>query len=155
MTALHRRPGNAFSPWPSRNISRKRRDGRDQGLNEVCRRKGVNYPRAELYLVCREADPGTAFALIEFQHEKAPEQDLTQPRYQAMIDLGDQTDVPVFALRYGGDLLRCRVTPLNQLARDLFPGQQTISSQEWMFFLSVVRKPEAPVYLFDLEGVLT
>ena len=137
-----------------RNSRRERRDGHHRQPKPARRPEGENYPPGEMHFLCREPGISTAFALFEYQHEKAPEQDLTQPRYQALIDLGDRTGVPAFAMRYAGDLSWWQATPLNQLARDLLPEQQTMSEQEWKLFLNVLRNLQPPSGLSDQAGVL-
>ena len=146
--------GIGSTPFLRSNMRRERRYGRHRDPNPARCPKSEDYPPGEMHFLCREPGISTAFALFEYQHEKAPEQDLTQPRYQALIDLGDRTGVPAFAMRYAGDLSWWRATPLNQLARDLLPEQQTMSEQEWKLFLNVLRNLQPPPGPPDQAGVL-
>jgi hypothetical protein len=144
MTAPYPPSGIGSRPVLQSNQRRERQRGRHRDHNPARRPEGENYPPAEMHFLCQESGLDTAYALCEYHHEKAPEQDLTQPRYQALIKVGDCAGVATFTVRYAGDLSWWRVTPLNQLARDLLPEQRMMTEQEWSGFLNSLRDLQLP-----------
>ena len=50
-----------------------------------------------------EYEFGNPSAIVEYKHEKAEPQYPTNPKYQALIKLGNSAKIPVIACRYSND----------------------------------------------------
>ena len=120
-------------------VKAERTGWRDMELSQRHRRWGWDCPAVDLDFLFLEYDKGKAVALVEYKHENAKPQYRTPPTYQAMIDLGDRTSVPVFGARYAQDFSWWRVTPLNATAKDFLAGQATMTEEEWVTFLYKIR----------------
>jgi len=125
-------------------VRAERTGWRDLGLSERHRRWGWDCPAVDLDFLFLEYDRGKAVALVEYKHEKAKTQYSSHPTYQAMIDLGDRAQVPVFGVRYKDDFLSWRVVALNDCARQWLPERVTFTEREWVTFLYHIRGYELP-----------
>ena len=105
---------------------------------------GPSYPANGIFLLPRGDDPSTGYTRIEILCEDALEQCASQPGDQKSIAQKVEPGIPAFVLRYDGDLAQWRVTPLNQLARDLLPEQRMMTEQEWAGFVDSLRNPQPP-----------
>ena len=129
---------------------RKERSGwRDLGLSERHRRWGWDCPAVDLDFLFLEYDRGKAVALVEYKHESAAPQYKSHPTYQAMIDLGNRAEIPVFACRYKGDYSKFDVTPLNEIAKRKLYQKTSMIESEWVSFLYALRGYTAPKDLLD------
>lgn len=135
-------------------VKQERSGWRDLQLSQRHRRWGWDCPAVDLDFLFLEYDKGKAVALVEYKHERAPDQYATHPTYQAMIDLGDRASVPVFACRYTGDFTQWNVVPLNPTAKNILLGRTRMSEREWVTFLYKIRGYNVPEELFDSDGVL-
>ena len=79
---------------------------------------------------------------------------LSHPTYQAMIDLGNRANIPVFAARYKADFSEWHIIPLNGRAKEILPNRETYTEREWITFLYNLRGYEPPENRWDSEGVL-
>lgn len=132
-------------------VRAERTGWRDLKLSERHRRWGWDCPAVDLDFLFLEYDKGKAVALVEYKHELAPPQYASHPSYQAMIDLGNRADLPVFACRYAADFSWWRVVPLNQKAKELLPTIKEMTETEWVTLLYRLRGYEPPKGL--LEGL--
>lgn len=133
-------------------VKQERTGWRDLSLSQRHRRWGWDCPAVDLDFLFLEYDKGRAVALVEYKHENAQPQYPTHPTYQAMIDLGNRAEVPVFGVRYADDFLWWKVTGLNSIARVFMPLQKTLDEREWVTLLYHLRGYEPPETLFDDLG---
>lgn len=127
-----------------REVRTERTGWRDLALNDRHRLWGWDCPAVDIDWLFLEYDTGKAIALVEYKHENAAPQKASHPSYQAMIDIGDRADLPVFVVRYGADFTWWRVIPLNAHARKWVQGRQDMSEREYLSLLYRMRGREAP-----------
>lgn len=132
-----------------RRVKEERTGWRDLRLSQRHRRWGWNCPAIDLDFVLLEYDRGKAVAIVEYKHEKAPLQFPSHPSYQALINLGDRAELPVFACRYADDFSWWSAVPLNRVAKMLLPTRAKMTEQEWVNFLYKVRGYSPPAGLFE------
>jgi hypothetical protein len=129
-------------------VKAERTGWRDLELSQRHRRWGWDCPAVDLDFLFLEYDRGKAVALVEYKHENAAPQYRTHPTYQALIDLGNRAEVPVFGARYASDFSWWRITPLNNKAKEWIAGQETMSEKEWVTFLYKIRGYDLPEDVF-------
>lgn len=129
-------------------VRQERTGWRDLKLSERHRHWGWDCPAVDLDFLFLEYDKGKAVALVEYKHEFAQPQYRTHPTYQAMIDLGNRSSVPVIACRYANDFSWFKVTPLNQIAKKWIPEQQIMNEKQWVTVLYTIRGYSVPDDLF-------
>ena len=136
-------------------VAKERTGWRDLGLSERHRLWGWNCPAVDLDFLFLEYDRGKAAAIIEYKHEQAKwPVDARHPTYQAMVDLGDRAQLPVFAVRYKADFSRYRAVPLNGLARDWLPETTAMLECQWVSLLYKIRGRDFPAEeLAHLQGL--
>ena len=100
-----------------------------------------------------EYDRGKAVAIVEYKHESAQPAYPAHPTYQAMIDLGNRADIPVFGVRYAADYSWYRVTPLNPKAKEHIPKRQEMDEAGWVAFLYQLRGYRVPISVIENLGV--
>lgn len=93
-------------------------------------------------------------ALVEYKHEKAKTQHSSHPTYQAMIDLGNRAQVPVFGARYKDDFSSWQIVALNGCAKQWLPERVTFTEREWVTFLYRIRGYELPAEVFGAEEAI-
>lgn len=79
-------------------------------------------------------------AIVEYKHERAPEQRASQINFRALAKLGTKADIPVFACRYADDFSWFRVVSLNPQAT------------EWVTTRTEMTEPEYVTFLYRLRG---
>jgi len=99
-----------------RQVSPERTGWRDEALSNRHRSYGFQVPAIDLDFVLLEYDTGICKSLIEYKNEYAKPQYPSHPSYQALIKLGTDAGVPVFAVRYKSDFSDWKVVALNELA---------------------------------------
>jgi hypothetical protein len=129
---------------PQPEVKQERTGWRDLALSRRHRLWGWDCPAVDLDFLFLEYDKGKAVAIVEYKHERAPQQWASHPTYRAMIDLGTRADVPVFAARYADDFTWWRVVPLNDMAKVYLPEPCTMTERQWVTFLYRVRGYEPP-----------
>jgi hypothetical protein len=130
-------------------VREERTEWRDLSLSKRHRRWGWDCPAVDLDFLFLEYDKGKPVAIVEYKHEWAAPQYASHPTYQAMINLGTQAGIPVFACRYKSDFTEWAVTPLNQLAKDHMAERCNMTEREWVTFLYRLRGYNPPPDLFD------
>jgi len=121
---------------------------RDQSLSLRHREWGFNCPATDIDLFL-EYDNKKAAAIVEYKHERAIPQMLSDPSNAALIDLGTRAGVPVFACRYTDNLSRFTAVPLNEAATKILPERQTMPESEWVKLLYRLRGRETPQHVLD------
>ena len=101
--------------------------------------RGRKFIGVDIDFLMLEYDCGKASALVEYKNEFAAPQHKSHPSYQALIDLGNRAEIPVFACRYSTDFTNWRVTPLNRKAQEFCPTQRDLTEQEWVALLYKTR----------------
>ena len=130
-------------------VKQERTNWRDEALSQRHRQWGWNCPGLDLDFVFLEYDKGKAVAIVEYKNENAPKQFASHPSYQALIDLGNRADLPVFVCRYASDFAWWNVIPLNNVAKQKLPSRTRMSEQEWVKFLYNLRGYECPLSIFE------
>lgn len=92
-----------------------------------------------------EVDGAEPIALIEYKHEKAPRQNVSEWEYRVLIRLGDKANLPVFAVRYAHDWKWWHVIPLNNQAKQTLPSRKRMNEYEYVKFLYKLRKAYMPL----------
>jgi len=131
-------------------MSRHERTGwRDSALSERHRMYGMNCPALDIDFVMLEFDKEQASAIVEYKNEHAAPQYPSHPSYRALVDLGDKSGLPVFAVRYATDFSWWRVVPLNDEARKYVPEKMEVNEVEWVRILYLTRGRELPENVAD------
>lgn len=124
---------------PMPEVRKERTGWRDQGLSERHRKWGYDCPLIDLDFVMLEYDRGRATALVEYKNEHAKTQHSSHPSYRALIGLGNDANLPVFACRYADDFSWWRVVPLNMHAKKYVSEPRTMTEWEWVTVLCNTR----------------
>ena len=132
-----------------REVSPERSGWRDMALSQKHREWGWNCPAIDIDLLFLEYDKGQPVALVEYKHENAAPQKASHPSYQAIINLGNRAELPVFACRYADDFSWWKVVPLNKQAKTQLPSSETMNEKEWVSFLYRLRGYDPPEQLFN------
>lgn len=135
-------------------VKPERTGWRDLRLSQRHRTWGWDCPAVDLDLLFLEYDKGMPVAIVEYKHENAPPQYASQPNYQALINLGNRADLPVFAVRYTNDFEWWEVVPLNELAKKWCPERKQMTESDWVRLLYQMRGYEPPQGLFDGHSVV-
>lgn len=108
-------------------------------MSERHRLWGWDCPAVDLDFLFLEYDRGKAVAIVEYKHERAKPQTSAHPTYQAMINLANRANIPIFACRYTGDFSLFKVVALNDTGRQHLPERIEIDEARWVSFLYRVR----------------
>ncbi len=137
-----------------RDVKKERTGWRDKDLSERHRLWGWNCPAVDLDFLFLEYDKGKAAAIVEYKHESAQPQDARHPTYQALIDLGNRAELPVFAVRYSSDYTKWLVVPLNVCARKYLQERKTMGENEWVSLLYSIRGYSIPPKILNELEIL-
>jgi hypothetical protein len=135
-------------------VKAERTGWRDLELSRRHRLYGFDVPAVDIDFLLCEYDQSKATALIEFKHERAGFLHPVHPNYQALIDLADRAEVPIFASRYAADFSAYCAIPLNGQARSIMPKNTRLTERQWVEFLHRLRGRTMPAGLFDDKGIL-
>lgn len=130
-------------------VREERTGWRDEGISRRHRRWGWDCPAVDLDFLLLEYDRGKASAIVEYKNEHAQPQYVSHPTYQAMIDLGNKANIPVIACRYSDDYSEWKVVPLNDKAKEFIPKRATLSENEWVKLLYIIRGYDVPQSVLD------
>ena len=97
-----------------------------------------------------ETDGTEPIAIIEYKHERAPKQSVSEYEYKVLIRLGDLSKLPVFAVRYANNWSWWHVIPLNNRSKQILPSRQRMNEYEYVKFLYQLRKIEMPPKIKEL-----
>ena len=123
-------------------VAKERTGWRDLALSQRHRLWGLGCPATDIDFLLIEYDPiikGRPVALLEFKHERAMPQYPSKPTIQALIQLGTNAGIPVFAVRYKSDWSNWKMIPLNQRARIHLPKRIDMTERELVTFLYGLR----------------
>jgi hypothetical protein len=135
-------------------VRSERTGWRDLELSGRHRKWGWDCPAVDLDFLFLEYDKGQPVAIVEYKHENARPQFASHPTYQAMINLGTNAGIPVFAARYKHDFSEWIITPLNDFAKEKLQIKQIMTEREWVTFLYRLRGYEPPDQLFEGSQVV-
>jgi hypothetical protein len=127
-----------------REVRKERTGWRDVTLSERHRLWGWDSPAVDLDFLFLEYDKGKAVALVEYKHEMAAPQTSAHPTYQAMADLANRAEIPLFACRYKGDFSEFKATPLTPIARQYMASPTPLTEAGWVSFLYKIRGRTVP-----------
>ena len=130
-------------------VKGERTGWRDLRLSQRHRTWGSNCPAVDIDFLSLEYDRGMPVAIVEYKHENAPPQYASNPNYQALINLGNRAELPVFAVRYTNDFEWWEVVPLNELAKTYCPERKHMTEFGWVTFLYHMRGYDPPKHLFE------
>jgi hypothetical protein len=130
-------------------VKQERTGWRDEALSRRHRKWGFDCPAVDLDFLLLEYDAGRAAAIIEYKHEKAQIQWSSHPSYRAIVSLGTDASLPVFAVRYAEDFSWWKVTPLNPKAKDWTPMTTELTEEEYLRLLYRIRGRELPGSLME------
>jgi hypothetical protein len=130
-------------------VREERSHWRDMRLSERHRKWGFDCPAVDIDLLMLEYDHASPVALVEYKHELAASQNINHPSYQALIELGDRSGIPVFACRYKDDLKIFYIIPLNSISRNYLNRRVCMTEFEWVKFLYRLRGDVIPRDLFN------
>jgi hypothetical protein len=134
-------------------VKQERTGWRDMRLSERHRHWGWDCPAVDLDFLFLEYDKGQPVALVEYKHERAAPQWASHPTYQAIINLGNRAQLPVFAVRYADDFSWWRVVPLNEQAKQWLSERQEMTEKEWVTLLYRMRGYDLPEDIFNYQEV--
>ena len=117
---------------------------RDEGISRRHREWGSGCPALDIDFLLIEYDNGVPKALVEYKNEHAQPQYSSHPSYQALIQLGNSSRIPVFACRYASDFSWWRVVPLNEYARFYVPDRTEMDELGWVSLLYKIREKQVP-----------
>ena len=99
-----------------------------------------------------EYEFGRPCAIVEYKNEHAELQFASDPRYRALISLGNSAKIPVIACRYTDDYSRYSIVPLNEYAKKFIPVRKTIDELGWITLLYEIKGHEVtPEFLASME----
>jgi len=98
-----------------------------------------------------EAKYKTPIALIEYKHELAPAQKITDWSFEVLSNLGTMAGLPVFAVRYADNWSWWNVIPVNKMAKEKLPQRKEMSEFEYVSFLYQLRGQNMPA---DIKNFL-
>lgn len=130
-------------------VRQERTGWRDAGLSARHRRWGFDCPIVDLDFLVLNYDTGKAVAVVEYKQEHAAVQHSSHPSYQAIIGLGNDAGLAVFAVRYAADYSWYRVTPLNAKAREWVPEKTEMIEEVWVDLLYKIRGRPTPPFIWD------
>ena len=122
---------------------------RDQELSERHRRYGPDVPAQDVDLLLVEYDACKPRALIEYKHQSAREQYISNPQFQVLINLANAADLPAFCVRYAANFEWWKVVPLNDKAKKIIPNRIVLNEQRYVRFLYHLRGRTAPQSVLD------
>ena len=92
-----------------------------------------------------EAKYKTPIALVEYKHEFAPPQKITEWAFEVLSNLGTMAGLPVFAVRYADNWSWWKVVPINEKAKEHLPKRKTMSEFEYVSFIYKLRGQIMPI----------
>lgn len=120
-------------------VREERTGWRDEGLSQRHRNWGYDCPAVDIDFLLIEYDNSMPVALVEYKNEQAQCPNFQNASYQAIINLGDMANIPVFSVRYSSDFSWWEVYPLNSLAADNGYGMFELTEKQYVSFLYRLR----------------
>lgn len=123
-------------------VAPERTGWRDQEISARHRLWGFACPAVDIDFLLLEYDSGNPTALIEYKNERARQQSLCHPTYQALKKLADDAKIPLIVCRYKTDFSVFTAEPLNDLATLVLPKKTHMLEPDWIVFLHKMRGRE-------------
>ena len=123
-------------------VMQERTGWRDEGISRRHRKWGVGCTAVDFDFLLLEYEFGRPCAIVEYKNEHAELQYASDNRYKALICLGDNSEIPVFACRYSDDYSKWGVTPLNEFAKNYVPERKIFDETEWVTLLYKIKGHE-------------
>jgi len=125
-------------------VRRERTGWRDEGLSRRHREWGWDCPMVDIDFLALEYDAGKAIAIVEYKHEGAMPQDYTNKSYQALKDLANKAQLPLFVVWYARDFASWKVDALNKYAKAVAPSKTILTEKKYVEFLYSLRSRILP-----------
>jgi hypothetical protein len=125
-------------------VRRERTGWRDEELSRRHREWGWDCPMVDIDFLALEYDDGKAVAIVEYKHEGAMPQDYMNKSYQALKDLANKAQLPLFAVWYSRDFTSWKVDVLNKYAKAVAPSKAILTEKEYVEFLYSLRMRVLP-----------
>ena len=133
-------------------VMQERTGWRDEGISRRHRKWGIGCTMVDFDFLSLEYEFGRPCAIVEYKNEHAEPQFASDPRYRALISLGNSAKIPVIACRYTDDYARYSVVALNEHAKKFIPSRKTIDELGWVTLLYEIRGHEVtPEFLASME----
>lgn len=133
-------------------VTPERTGWRDEGISRRHRKWGIGCTTVDFDFLMLEYEFGNPSAIVEYKHEKAEPQYPTNPKYQALIKLGNNAKIPVIACRYSNDYTKYRVVALNDYAKKYIPETTELNEIGWVTLLYKIRGHDVtPEFLKNME----
>lgn len=133
-------------------VTQERTGWRDAGISDRHRKWGIGCTMVDFDFLSLEYEFGRPCAIVEYKNEHAETQYSSNPKYRALISLGNSAKIPVVACRYTDDYSRYSVVALNEHARKFIPARKTIDELSWVTLLYEMRGHEVtPEFLASME----
>ena len=110
---------------------------------------GIGCTAVDFDFLLLEYNLGSPCAIVEYKHENAVTQYPSDPRYQALISLGNSANIPVLACRYADDYSQYTVVPLNECAKKFISERKILSEQDWITLLYEMRGHKVTPEFFE------
>ena len=128
----------------ARQVRKERTHWRDERLSERHRTWGWDCPVTGIDFLLLEYNNSAPSALVEYKHERATPQYVTNSSIKALSALGTQAEIPFFVCRYADDFSWWKAVPLNVFACVFVPverrGQsKEMTEDEWVTLLYEIR----------------
>lgn len=133
-------------------VKQERTGWRDEGLSRKHREWGWDCPMIDIDFLALEYDSGKAVAIVEYKNQRALSENFSHKSYQALINLADKAQLPLFAVWYTEDFYFWEVYPLNKYAVLIIPESTTMTEKEYVEFLYSIRSRVLPE---DLKSIFT
>ena len=133
-------------------VAPERTGWRDEGISREHRKWGIGCTFLDFDFFGIEYEFGNPKLLVEYKNEHAEMQSAANPRYQALIKLGNAAQIPVIGCRYKDDFSEFRPVPLNDYAKQYIKEIKWISKEAWITLLYTIKGHEVtPEFLASME----
>jgi len=121
-------------------VPKERCGWRDEKISRRHRRWGRSCPLVDLDWLVIEYHTNKAVALIEYKHKnvKSPP-NIQNSNYQALIDLADKADIPIYAVYYDPDVWSFDVFPINDKACEWLNSPAKMTEREYVRLMYQIR----------------
>ena len=127
------------------NKVREERSGwRDEALSHRHRQWGWDCPMVDVDFLCIEYTAAIPKAIVEYKKVGAIEFSPKSASYLALRRTGDMARLPVFVVRYDGDLSEFFVAPINAFADAIVREPTVMDEAEYVIFLYGLRGAAVP-----------
>lgn len=104
---------------------------------------------------CIEYDYGTPVAMIEYKHFRAQPVDLESmhPTTRTKLVMANAVEIPFFIVRYWPKTWTYKITPVNDIAKNITNKSRLVSEQKYVKMLYWLRNKKMPGHL-DLNTTI-